>query len=73
MAVPGRSHVAPADLAATELFAVDAYATEFGARVAEVDREGGGVRLDRTAFYPGGGGQPCDLGTIQTRGRPRCS
>ena len=34
MAVPGN---APADLAATELFAVDAYATEFDARVAEVD------------------------------------
>jgi misacylated tRNA(Ala) deacylase len=63
MAVPGN---APADLAATELFAVDAYATEFAAKVAEVDREGGRVRLDRTAFYPGGGGQPCDLGTIQS-------
>jgi misacylated tRNA(Ala) deacylase len=63
MAVPGN---APPDLAATELFAVDAYATEFAARVAEVDREGGRIRLDRTAFYPGGGGQPYDLGTIQT-------
>jgi misacylated tRNA(Ala) deacylase len=67
MAVPGRSTSnAPADLAATELFAVDAYATEFAARVVEVDRDGGRVRLDRTAFYPGGGGQPCDLGTIQS-------
>ena len=45
---------------------MDAYATEFDAQVAEVDREGGRVRLDRTAFYPGGGGQPYDLGTIQT-------
>ena len=31
-----------------------------------MDREGGRIRLDRTAFYPGGGGQPCDLGTLQT-------
>jgi misacylated tRNA(Ala) deacylase len=65
MAVPGN---APPDLAATELFAVDAYTTEFAARVVEVDREGGRIRLDRTAFYPGGGGQPHDLGTIQTAG-----
>jgi misacylated tRNA(Ala) deacylase len=63
MAVPGN---APADLAATELFAVDAYTTEFPAKVVEVDREGGRIRLDRTAFYPGGGGQPHDLGTIHT-------
>jgi misacylated tRNA(Ala) deacylase len=63
MAVPGN---APADLAATELFAVDAYATEFDAKVVEVDSEGGRIRLDRTAFYPTGGGQPYDLGTIQT-------
>jgi len=63
MAVPGN---APPDLAATELFAVDAYRTEFDARVAEVDAEQGRVRLDRTAFYPGGGGQPCDLGTLET-------
>ena len=67
MAVPGRSsNGAPADLAATELFAVDAYATEFAAKVVEVDREGGRIRLDRTAFYPSGGGQPHDLGTIQS-------
>ena len=63
MAVPGN---APADLAATELFAVDAYATEFDARVTEVDAGNHRVRLDRTAFYPGGGGQPHDVGTIET-------
>ena len=63
MAVPGN---APPALAATELFAVDAYATEFDAKVVEVDREGRRIRLDRTAFYPVGGGQPYDLGTIQT-------
>jgi misacylated tRNA(Ala) deacylase len=63
MGVPGN---APADLAATELFAVDAYTTDFAATVVEVDRENGRVCLDRTAFYPGGGGQPHDVGTIQT-------
>ncbi len=56
----------PARLAETELFAVDAFCTEFDAEVAEVDREQGRVRLTRTAFYPGGGGQPCDLGTLST-------
>ena len=63
MAVPGN---APADLAATELFAVDAYAAEFGARVAEIDEAGARIRLDRTAFYPGRGGQPYDLGAFET-------
>jgi misacylated tRNA(Ala) deacylase len=63
MAVPGN---APADLAASELFAVDAYATEFDARVTEVDADHHRIRLDRTAFYPTGGGQPYDLGTVET-------
>ncbi|HET7688944.1 MAG TPA: alanyl-tRNA editing protein [Nocardioidaceae bacterium] len=65
MAVPGTP---PPDLAATELFSVDAYVRAFEAKVADVDPEGRRVRLSRTAFYPGGGGQPCDLGTIA--GRP---
>jgi misacylated tRNA(Ala) deacylase len=58
--------VPPAGLAGTELFAVDAFCAEFEAEVAEVDREQGRARLSRTAFYPGGGGQPCDLGTLTT-------
>ena len=29
----------------------------------------GGVVLDRTAFYPGGGGQPCDYGVLLADGR----
>jgi len=63
MGVPGNP---PPGLAETELFAVDAYRTEFDATVTEVDREGGRVALARTAFYPIGGGQPSDTGTIQT-------
>lgn len=47
----------------TELLAqTDAYLREFTAHVTEtVD---GGVVLDRTAFYTGGGGQPCDTGFL---------
>lgn len=67
MAVPG-TNPPPPELAATDLFAVDAYLTEFDATVTEVDREGGRVALARTAFYPVGGGQPSDLGALTTTG-----
>ncbi len=49
------------------LFLTDAYLQEFEATVLE-QREGG-VVLDRTAFYPGGGGQPCDFGEMKADGR----
>ena len=69
MGVPGEAtRNAPPELAASELFAVDAYRHEFDSTVAEVDRDAGRIRLARTAFYPGGGGQPCDLGTILAPG-----
>lgn len=45
-----------------ELFRQDGYQFEFEAKVVSVDDEL--VILDRTAFYPGGGGQVCDTGTI---------
>jgi misacylated tRNA(Ala) deacylase len=45
-----------------ELFLGDAYLKEFEARVVRLD--GREVVLDRTAFYPGGGGQPADKGTL---------
>ncbi len=49
----------------TELLAQsDAYLREFDAVVSESDPAEGAVALDRTAFYPGGGGQPHDLGTL---------
>ena len=44
------------------LFHSDAYLREFTATVTAVTSEG--VELDRTAFYTGGGGQPCDVGTL---------
>jgi misacylated tRNA(Ala) deacylase len=41
----------------------DAYARSVPARVLEAD--GGAVLLDRTVFYPGGGGQPADTGWLR--------
>ena len=49
------------------LFHLDSYLVEFEASVAEVLDQG--VLLDRTAFYPGGGGQPCDTGGLSLEGR----
>jgi len=45
-----------------QLYQTDSYVKEFDAIVTAV--EGQSVALDRTAFYPGGGGQPHDLGTL---------
>ncbi len=46
------------------LYQTDSYLKEFTARVKAVDFENRAVLLERTAFYPGGGGQPCDYGTL---------
>ena len=49
----------------TELLAhTDAYLKEFEATVVAVNAEENAVVLDKTAFYPGGGGQPCDYGWV---------
>lgn len=42
------------------------YIREFDARVLSCQPGKGGyeIELDQEGFYPGGGGQPCDLGTI---------
>jgi misacylated tRNA(Ala) deacylase len=42
----------------------DAYARETDAVVVEVDPDAHAVLLDRTVFYPGGGGQPADSGQL---------
>jgi misacylated tRNA(Ala) deacylase len=70
MAVPGHKVPvgAPADLAESELFSVDAYLRSFEAAVDAVDREQNRVALRRTSFYPGGGGQPHDLGVLRWAG-----
>ncbi len=49
----------------TELLAhTDAYLKEFEATVLAVNPEENAVVLDKTAFYPAGGGQPCDYGWL---------
>ncbi len=48
------------------LYLRDSYAREFDAMVTAVN--GKEVILDRTYFYPSGGGQPFDTGTISTGG-----
>ncbi|SFQ31012.1 misacylated tRNA(Ala) deacylase [Roseivivax halotolerans] len=45
------------------LFRTDPYQREASARVAGLTEEGG-IVLDRTLFYPTGGGQPGDSGTL---------
>jgi misacylated tRNA(Ala) deacylase len=45
-----------------ELFLKDAYLERFKAQVVGLD--GREVVLDKTAFYPGGGGQPADKGML---------
>ena len=44
----------------------DSYLQDFEAIVTDV--VGTGIVLDKTVFYPGGGGQPCDTGTIKWDG-----
>jgi misacylated tRNA(Ala) deacylase len=51
------------------LYQTDSYLREASARVGAVNEELGGVTLDRTVVYPGGGGQPHDLGWLETNGR----
>ena len=49
-----------------ELFRQDAYLKEAGAVVTAVEDRG--VRLDRSIFYPTGGGQPGDTGVLRWDG-----
>lgn len=54
----------PTDL----LYATDAYLRTFDARVTTIDEGQRRVVLGRTAFYPGGGGQPADEGVLRWHG-----
>ena len=54
----------------TELiYQTDSYCQTFTAAVTAVDEAAHAVLLDRTAFYPGGGGQPYDLGVLRFSGQ----
>lgn len=46
------------------LYQTDSYLRKFDARVTEINQEMHAIMLDRTAFFPGGGGQPYDHGVI---------
>jgi misacylated tRNA(Ala) deacylase len=48
------------------LYHTDAYLKEFEASITAVD--GNKAALDQTAFYPSGGGQPHDVGTLTANG-----
>jgi misacylated tRNA(Ala) deacylase len=50
------------------LYQTDAYLKEFSATITSVDAETRAVVLDQSAFYPGGGGQPCDFGSLDVAG-----
>ena len=46
------------------IFSTDAYAQNMSATVVRTDVDDKRILLDRTVFYPGGGGQPHDTGTL---------
>jgi misacylated tRNA(Ala) deacylase len=46
------------------IYSTDAYAKDMDATVVASDADDGRLLLDRTVFYPGGGGQPHDLGDL---------
>jgi misacylated tRNA(Ala) deacylase len=50
------------------LYQTDSYIREFPARIEKIDLDQQAIILDRTAFYPGGGGQPADSGSIDLPG-----
>ena len=43
------------------LYQTDSYLKDFDANITSVLPPERAVVLDRTALYPGGGGQPCDF------------
>ena len=52
----------------TNLYQTDSYLREFSAKVTGIDQEAHALILDQSAFYPGGGGQPFDTGSLMIDG-----
>ena len=54
------------------LFQEDSFCRRFTAQVVACEpyKSGWRAELSRTAFFPEGGGQPCDLGTLQPQNGP---
>jgi misacylated tRNA(Ala) deacylase len=52
------------------LYQTDSYLKEFDAKITAVNEELHAFQLDRTAFFPGGGGQLFDTGKILVDGTP---
>jgi misacylated tRNA(Ala) deacylase len=46
------------------LYQMDSYLQSVDSQITGVNEQYNGVILDRTIFYPGGGGQPADRGTL---------
>lgn len=46
------------------LYQEDSYIASFKAQIVDIDNDNHGIILNQTAFYPGGGGQPHDIGLI---------
>ena len=51
------------NMSVTKLYQRDVYIKEWDAVITKVTEDG--IYLDQTAFFPEGGGQSCDLGTIR--------
>ena len=47
-----------------KIYSTDSYARAMDATIVRTDTDDGRVLLDRTVFYPGGGGQPFDHGEL---------
>ena len=50
------------------LYQTDSYLKEFEGTITALEPESRAVILDRSAVYPGGGGQPYDLGKLEVAG-----
>ena len=50
------------------LFQTDSYLKIFETAISAIDQENHALLLERTAFYPGGGGQPSDTGVLDFEG-----